>query len=244
MQGANSRNYVLMIIITRNTQRANDLILMLEKIQQQSVAIPLFEITTNSNPAVKLDFDIYVFISVNSADYFIQQHGILSEKVSIAVGPATAKALKTWSTTTPSEFNSKGIVSLLNTYKLKKRVCIVCGAPYNDKISFLTHHDITYYPIYKRLPAAKENLALLEKTLNDTNITAITFSSMYSLKNFHEFLIKNNYTNMINYSWVVVNKKMFNLIKHWGYTNNIYISKNATNIEIYNTLEHQVLKNL
>ena len=230
-----------MIIVTRDKKKSHDLIKMLKKIGEDATSIPLFEITKNLTPAPKLNFDTYVFISANSAYYFIKKHGILADKHAIAVGPATAKALKKWTTSTPREFNSKGIISLLNTYKLKKKVCIVCGAPYNDKISFLTHHDITYYPIYKRLPASKENLLLLEKTLNNAKITAITFSSMYSLKNFHEFLVNNNYTDTINYPWVVVNTQMFNTIKQWGYKNNIYISNNATNIEIYNTLKKQIL---
>ena len=230
-----------MIIITRHPAQVSNLIKMLKAINQESIAIPLFEITNNNIAVPNLNFDIYIFISVNSVDFFIKKHGILNNALAISVGPVTATALKGWPSKIPDEFNSLGIAKLLNKYKVKKNICVVCGEPYSDRLSFLTNHNITYYPIYKRLPAPEKNLNLLKTTLQNKKISAITFSSMYSLMNFHKFLLNNTYPTAQNCPWIVVNKAMATAIKKWGYTNKIIISDNATNASIYAILKNKTI---
>jgi uroporphyrinogen-III synthase len=230
-----------MIIITRQPEQVSNLSNMLKAINKESLAIPLFEITNNNIAIPNLNFDIYIFISVNSVDFFIKKHGILNDALAISVGPVTATALKGWSSQIPAEFNSQGIAKLLNQYKVKKNICVVCGEPYSDRLSFLTNHNITYYPIYKRQPASEQNLNLLKKTLHTKKISAITFSSMYSLINFHKFLLKNQSQIAPNCPWVVVNQEMAVVIKQWGYTNKVIISDNATNAAIYAILKNKII---
>ena len=73
--------------------------------------------------------------------------------------------------------------------------------------------------------------------LNNQSLTAITFSSIFSLNNFHMLIQKHQLTNLGKCCWIVVNQQMLSKIRAWGYNNRIIVTDNATNTALIKAIK-------
>ncbi|SIQ72775.1 uroporphyrinogen III methyltransferase / synthase [Paenibacillus macquariensis] len=195
------------ILVTRARSQASELASRIEELGGESYEFPVIEIVKPSDPIEILNieksfselesYDWIFFTSVNGVSFFfqhLQEQGLdirsLHRAKIVAVGPATAEALKLRSIMPeqlPERFQAEGIVEMLGTrLEAGQKVLL----PRGDKGRMwlpekLTEMglDVTNTVTYHTVITGEEDDELL-RMFDESGIHAITFTSSSTVTNF------------------------------------------------------------
>jgi uroporphyrinogen-III synthase len=202
----------LSVLVTRPAAQAQSLIDSMRALGAEVIALPTIEILPVAAAAVIATYDTVVFTSVNAVHHGAPQVATLAQSRIVAIGPATAEALRAVKHAphlVPPDANSE---SLLEHSELNlapgQRVLIVRGQGGRELLretllSRNIHVDVL--DVYQRvLPTyPREIIEALEKRWADDGIHAVVATSVDTLVNLAA-LLSTEGRSLLNETPVVV----------------------------------------
>jgi uroporphyrinogen-III synthase len=237
-----------MILITRPLAQTTNLKTLLEASDIEYAFFPTFKVKKISSVALKQNYDVIIFISVNAVNF---AEGYFNKiftgifKV-FAVGPVTAKRLidKDIKVDCFPKFNASSMELLAMqecSELVDKKILIVRGMGGSEtlKDNLKKFNQVDYLEVYERVPCefSKLHAKSIEVFLNSTNgvLMASSNESLSSMIRLFNFDSPDNFNKFKSRKLIVFSQKIKVLAENLGFEN-IKVTLNPSDQDLINEL--------
>lgn len=242
----------LHIINTRPAHQAHSLNQQLHALGATTIPFPCLEIhpfgATELLPTLQALSSLHnaIFLSANAVHTLMPLWPTHLQPLFIAIGPATAKALQTYTQQPiihPTDYNSQGLLTLPALQRKNQITLLACSATnHSALINTLKQrqHQVIDLPCYKTQQPTQINTQSLEHKKKSQIIISTSLQSLTHLLN----IVAAHKINIAHTPILVINNAMKTMLAQHAWQAPILLSPDATDSSIIQTLiahRHQII---
>jgi uroporphyrinogen-III synthase len=236
------------ILITRPIGQAERLGRLIEAIGGKVLLFPTIKIIPIEIPAETIKnlhtVDVVIFVSANAVEHsIIHIRSQILDKIIIAIGPGTARALASHHLThvnMPAVYNSEGVISLLSEHALlNKDILIISGEHPREHLQQTLSEQggvVKMMACYRRECPIVHKGALL--ALQRESIDAIVTTSQEGLRNLYD-IWKTEREWLCAQPLLVISSGMMIQAQQYGFEQ-VWMADNASDEAIMKTLKYRI----